>query len=62
MKKRLPAQLERRDNLIEVPESERPCPNCGDEREVIGHDVSEVVQFVPAKLYVRRDRREKRAC
>lgn len=62
MKKRLPAQLERRDNLIEVPECERACPKCGEQREVIGHDVSEVVEFVPAKLYVRRDRREKRAC
>lgn len=62
VKKRLPEHLERRDHLIEVPHGERPCPKCGQEREVIGHDVSEVVEFVPAKIYVRRDRREKRAC
>jgi transposase len=29
---------------------------------VIGHDVSEVLELEPAKLYVRVDRREKRAC
>jgi hypothetical protein len=29
---------------------------------VIGHDVSEVLELIPAQLYVRRDKREKRAC
>jgi transposase len=62
LKKPLPAELPRRDNLIEVPEAERPCPRCGDEREVIGYEVSEVLELIPAQLYVRHDRREKRAC
>ena len=62
IKKRLPAQLERRDNLIEVPAEQRPCPQCGEERAVIGHEVSEVAELIPAKIIVRRDRREKRAC
>lgn len=62
LKKPLPPELPRRDNIIEVPEAERACPKCGDEREVIGHDVSEVVELIPAQLYVRRDKREKRAC
>jgi transposase len=62
LKKPLPAELPRRSNPIEVPEAERACPRCGDEREVIGHDVSEVVELIPAQLYVRRDKREKRAC
>ena len=62
LKKPLPAELERRDHVIEVSPSERPCPSCGEERVVIGHDVSEVVELIPAKVYVRRDMREKRAC
>ena len=62
LKKKLPAELERRDNLIEVPEAERACPTCGEEREVIGHDISEVAELIPAKIIVRRDKREKRAC
>jgi transposase len=62
LKKPLPAELPRRDNIIEVPEAERACPKCGDERGVIGHDVSEVVELIPAQIYIRRDMREKRAC
>ena len=62
LKKPLPAELPRRDNVIEVPESERGCPSCGVERSVIGHDIAEVLEFIPAQLYVRRDMREKRVC
>jgi len=62
LKKPLPAELPRRDNIIEVPEAERACPRCGDERAVIGQDISEVLELITAKLYVRSDKREKRAC
>lgn len=62
LKKPLPAALPRRDNVIAVPEAERVCPCCGDEREVIGYEVSEVLELIPAQLRVRRDKREKRAC
>jgi transposase len=62
LKKPLPPELPRRDNVIEVPEAERACPCCGDTRAVIGHDISEVLELTPAQLYVRRDKREKRAC
>jgi transposase len=62
LKKPLPEHLPRRDNLIDVPEGERACPSCERERDVIGHEVSEVVELEPAKLYVRRDKRVKRAC
>jgi transposase len=62
LKKSLPAELPRRENIIEVPEAERACPTCACERAVIGHDVAEVVELIPAQLYVRRDLREKRAC
>jgi transposase len=62
LKKALPAELERIDNLITVPECERGCPTCGEERVVIGYEISEVAELVPAKIYVRRDRRETRVC
>ncbi len=62
LKKPLPEHLPRRDHVIDVPEDERACPSCAQEREVIGHEVSEVVELEPAKLYVRRDKRVKRAC
>lgn len=58
----LPANLRRVDNPIAVPEAERPCPQCGGERKSCGHDVTEVLELIPAELVVRRDLREKLAC
>lgn len=58
----LPANLRRVDNELIVPAEQRPCPQCGGDRQCIGHDVTEVIELVPAELIVRRDRREKLAC
>lgn len=58
----LPEHLPRRDHVIELPPAQRRCPTCAEEREVFDYDVSEVLELEPAKLYVRRDKREKRAC
>jgi transposase len=57
-----PAHLPRVDNPIEVPADQRPCPRCGAERVCIGHDITEVIELVPAQVIVRRDLREKLAC
>jgi transposase len=54
--------LERVENVIRVPEAERPCPVCGKERTCIGHETSEVVELIPAKVIVREDKREVLAC
>ena len=62
LKKPLPPHLPRLDNVIDIPEAERPCPSCGSDREVCGDEVAEVLELEPAKLYVRRDVRLKRAC
>jgi transposase len=62
LKKPLPAELPRRDNVIDIPEAERACPSCGSERDVCGDEIAEVLELEPAKLYVRRDVRIKRAC
>ncbi len=57
-----PAELRRIDNPISVPAPERPCPVCGKERDCIGHDVTEVIELIPAEVMVRLDQREKLAC
>ena len=62
LKKPLPPHLPRQEQVIDVPEQERACPSCGETRDVCGHDISEVLELEPAKLYVRRDLRVKRAC
>lgn len=62
LRKPPPASLRRVDNPIRVPDAERACPQCGKERACIGHDVTEVVDLIPAEVIVRVDRREKVAC
>lgn len=57
-----PAHLRRVDNPLRVPPAQRACPRCGGERACIGHDVTEVIELVPAEVIVRRDCREKLAC
>ena len=58
----LPAHLRRVDNPIPVPEAQRACPGCGAPRTCIGHDVTEVLDLIPAQVIVRRDIREKLGC
>ncbi|HEX5449025.1 MAG TPA: IS66 family transposase [Gaiellaceae bacterium] len=57
-----PEHLRRVDNLLLVPAVQRACPTCGAERTCIGHDVTEVIELIPAEVIVRRDLREKLAC
>ena len=40
LKKALPEQLPRREQVIEVPKAQRACPSCKQERASIGYDVS----------------------
>ncbi len=58
----LPESLRRVDNVLRVPADQRACPACGVERTCIGHDVTEVIDLIPAEVIVRRDLREKLAC
>lgn len=58
----IPPGLRRVDNPISVPESERPCPQCGNERTCIFHETTQVLDLIPAEVIVRRDIREVLAC
>jgi transposase len=62
LRRPIPPGLRRVDNDLAVPAEERKCPVCGADRKCIGHDVSEVVELIPAEVIVRIDRREKLAC
>lgn len=62
LRRPVPEGLRRVPNPITVPDAERPCPQCGGERACIGHDVTEVVDLIPAEVIVRLDSREKLAC
>ena len=57
-----PENARRVENPLLVPADQRPCPRCGTERTCIGHDITEVIELIPAEVVVRRDLREKLAC
>lgn len=57
----LPEHLERQTVVLE-PEGLAPCEHCGRPPEAIGEEVSEELEYVPAKLVVRRTVRPKYAC
>ena len=62
LRKPAPPHLRRIENLILVPAGERGCPKCGKERDCIGHEVTEVIELIPAEVVVRVDKKEKLAC
>jgi transposase len=59
-RKGLPDHLPREDVSIDI--DERVCPCCGGALHVIGETVSEMLDFVPARLRVLRIRRPKYGC
>jgi len=58
----LPEHLPRIRDERKVPPELRPCPRCGRERTCIGHEISEVLDFVPGHFMVLEIDREKLAC
>ena len=58
----LPANLERRERIIPVPEQECCCSQCGEAKKLIGYEASERLACKPVEFYVEVTKREKRAC
>ena len=58
----LPEHLQRESRVVPVPEAERVCEQCGQEKVCIGHRTSEILEFVPARFIVIEEKREKLAC
>ena len=54
--------LPRQEIIHDLPEEQKPCPCCGQIRCVIGQDVSEQYDYVPAKIMVLRHIQLKYAC
>ncbi len=61
-RKPLPDSLRRVEIRHDVPADDRNCTKCGKDKVCIGHDVSEVLCFKPAELYVEQHVNEKLAC
>jgi transposase len=59
-RKPLPESLPRIEQVIAC--TEPNCKSCGAETSLIGYDESEVLDYEPARWFVRVTKREKRAC
>lgn len=57
----MPEHLERQTVVLE-PQDLQPCGKCGKALECIGEEVTEELEYVPAKMVVRRVVRPKYAC
>ncbi len=61
-RRRLPSDLPRQKVIHDLPEDQKLCPCCGKMRHVIGQEISEQLEFIPAKLTVIEHVRLKYAC
>ncbi len=61
-RRRLPADLPRQRIVHDLPEAQKPCPCCGELRRCIGEEVSEQLEYIPAKVTVLQHVRLKYAC
>lgn len=61
-RRRLPSDLPRQKVIHDLPEDQKPCPCCGKMRHVIGQEISEQLDYVPAKLTVIEHVRLKYGC
>ena len=59
---KLPSHLRREIIEADVSPEERMCSCCGEEMPIIGTDVSERLDLIPAELFVWEIRRHKRGC
>lgn len=57
---KLPAHLERREEILPCCPQDCQCAKCGAERPVIGYDTREELAYTPAEFWVRVIKREKR--
>lgn len=60
-RKPLPANLPREEVTIDLPDHEKHC-GCGKELKRIGEDISEKLEYIPARAFVRRTIRPNYAC
>ena len=58
----LPAHLPRVEEINAVPPDQRKCPVCGNEMKTVGHEVCEILEVQPARVYVIARKDETVAC
>jgi len=61
-RKPLPESLPRQEIVIEPDASEKICPDCNSEKERMGQEVTEKLEYIPASFLVKRYTRPKYVC
>lgn len=61
-KKMIPDHLPRKEEVIDLPEEEKVCAKCGKELKPMKDAVTEILEYTPAQVFVRRIVRRKYAC
>lgn len=61
-RRQLPLTLERQKIRYEIPEAERKCPQCPGTLHCIGKEVTEQLDYIPAKLIAKEHIRYKYGC
>ncbi len=61
-RKPLPENLPREDHVIDISESEKECDCCGAQKERFGEEITEQLEVIQPKLFVRRHIRPKYSC
>ncbi len=61
-RRKLPRDLPRRPVIVDLTPSEKLCPECGQERQRIGAEVTEQLDYQPASLFIVETTRYKYAC
>lgn len=59
---RVDPSVERKVNILPVPDDERRCALCGEPKKVIGYVEHQCIHFVPAHIVVEVEKREKLGC
>lgn len=61
-KRPLPPDLQRIEEVIDLADSEKVCPCCGEELSKFGEETSEKLEIIPQQVYVRKYIRPKYSC
>ena len=61
-RRKLPADLPRDKMVHDLPDADKPCPCCGEMRQLIGRETSEQLDWVPAQVKIIEHVRLKYAC
>ncbi len=61
-RQKLPSHLPREEQIIACSAEQCTCGQCGQQKQLIGYEETEVLDVRPAQYFVRVIKREKRAC